>query len=259
MTADQLASFLGRFMREGLPKYTALRDAIVHAVASGMLAPGDRVPNEQEMAASLPMSLGTIQRALRQLVQEGVIQRRHGQGSFVTGRKVGGEMSHPFHCRFLADDGESYLPVFPQTLGRRAVGEGAWTAALGPGPMLEITRRIRIADEFDVWSEFIVDARRLPVFASLPLHQFNGENFKDIIFRSSGQAIQKVDVYLAQRLPSRAVAQALGLDAAQSCLMLRAIAYLSEADAVYYQHIYIPPNGRELHVVTDSRSSLAEA
>jgi DNA-binding GntR family transcriptional regulator len=64
---------LGRFQRDGLPKYTALRDAIVSAVAGGQLAPGDRVPNEQELAAALPISLGTIQRALRQLVEEGVI------------------------------------------------------------------------------------------------------------------------------------------------------------------------------------------
>ncbi|RYF50614.1 MAG: GntR family transcriptional regulator, partial [Comamonadaceae bacterium] len=80
MNADELAGTLIRFQRDGVPKYTALRDAIVHAVASGALVPGDRVPNEQELAATLPISLGTIQRALRQLVEEGVVQRRHGQG-----------------------------------------------------------------------------------------------------------------------------------------------------------------------------------
>jgi Fe2+ or Zn2+ uptake regulation protein len=192
---------LGRFQRDGLPKYTALRDAIVSAVAGGQLAPGDRVPNEQELAAALPISLGTIQRALRQLVEEGVIQRRHGQGSFISGRRADGEMSQPFHCRFLNDDGTGYLPVFPETQQREAAGEGEWNRWLGKGPLVEITRNIRIGDEFDVFSSFVVDGKRLPVFSTQPLRKLNGENFKDLIFRACGQAIQKVDVYMNQRVP----------------------------------------------------------
>jgi DNA-binding GntR family transcriptional regulator len=254
MNADELATTLVRFQRDGVPKYTALRDAIVHAVASGALVPGDRVPNEQELAATLPISLGTIQRALRQLVEEGVIQRRHGQGSFIAGRRADGEMSQPFHCRFLDDKGTGYLPVFPEALARRAAQEGEWSRWLGKGPLLEITRRIRIGDEFDVFSSFIVDGKRLPVFATLPLRKLSGENFKDLIFRACGQAIQKVDVFLAQRLPPAAVGEMLGIRGRHTCLAIRAVAFLGEADPVYYQQIFIPPNARELHVVTDSRS-----
>ena len=99
MTPQELSRLLERHSRPGVPKYTALRDAVVGAVASGKFVPGDRVPNEQELAGILPISLGTIQRALRQLVDEGVIQRRQGQGSFISGRGTEGEMAQPFHCR----------------------------------------------------------------------------------------------------------------------------------------------------------------
>ena len=126
MNATDLSQLLERFSRPGLPKYTALHDAVLHAVASGQVKPGTRMPNEQDLAQVLPLSLGTIQRALRQLVDERVIQRRPGQGSFISDRGGDGQMEHPFHCRFVDDSGQGYLPVFPEVLSREKVG--------GPGP-----------------------------------------------------------------------------------------------------------------------------
>ena len=65
MDLAQLSTHLKRHLRPGVPKYLALKDAFIEAIASGTLQSGDKVPNEQELAATLPMSLGTIQRALR--------------------------------------------------------------------------------------------------------------------------------------------------------------------------------------------------
>ena len=109
MNATDLSHLLERFSRPGVPKYTALHDAMLHAVSSGQAAPGARVPNEQELAQVLPLSLGTIQRALRQLVDERVIHRRPGLGSFVADRRGGAEMERPFHCRFVRRLGQGLL------------------------------------------------------------------------------------------------------------------------------------------------------
>jgi len=255
MTPAELSRALDRFSRPGVPKYTALRDAVVHSVASGKFVPGDRVPNEQELAGTLPISLGTIQRALRQLVDEGVIQRRQGQGSFIAGHIEGAEMSQPFHCRFVDNSGKGYLPVFPEALSRRAArAAGEWSRVLDAAQGLEITRRIGIGGEFDVHSTFVVDPSRLPVFSTLPLKKLSGENFKEVIFRACGQAIQKVDLFLRQQLPPADIARSLKVDAGQPCMAIRAVAYLGDVDPIYYQQIFIPPNSRELHVVADSRA-----
>lgn len=256
VTAADVAGLLQRASRSGVPKYTALRDAVVQAVASGRLAPGDRLPNEQELADVLPISLGTIQRALRQLVEEGVVQRRHGQGSFITGRTRDAEMSHPFHCRFLDDSGQGYLKVFPEAMGRRKLtSAGEWSQVLRATEGIEITRRIHIGTEFTVFSTFIVDAQRMPLFSSTALKQLGSENFKDVIFRALGRMIQRVDIFLSVRGAPPEAAGVMGLPAGAPCMALRAIAYLSDGDPIYYQHIYIPPNDRELHVITDARAS----
>lgn len=254
LDAADLSQLLDRFSRPGLPKYVALHDAMLHAVLTGQLAPGARVPNEQELAAVLPLSLGTIQRALRQLVEERVIHRKPGQGSFVSDRAAGGQMEHPFHCRFVDDAGTGYLPVYPEVVSRETVAvPGPWTAHLRCARVIRIDRKIRVADEFAVYTSFVVDAARLPVFDSTPTASLSSENFKEIIFRASGQTIHKVDLLIRQQPTSPDVAARIGIRARQGCTSIRALAYLGESDPIYYQQIWIPANKRELHVVSDSR------
>jgi GntR family transcriptional regulator len=255
MDLAQLSTHLKRHLRPGVPKYLALKDAFTEAIASGQLQSGDRVPNEQELAAALPMSLGTIQRALRGLVDSGVIDRRPGHGSFVKGGLTEGEMAHPFHCRFLGDDGESYLPAYPEVLERNLQPRpGRWQQALKSTRAVEIRRRIRIGDEFFVHTSFFVDPQRVPVFASAALQDLSHSNFKDIIFKACGQAVTTIDLMMKQEVPPPAVCHAIGVPVKSVCSSIRAIGHFPGGDPVYYQHIFIPPSARELHVVADARA-----
>jgi len=255
MDLVQLAHRLKRHLRPGVPKYVSLRDAFVEAIATGQLRSGDKVPNEQDLAAALPMSLGTIQRAMRELAGSGVIDRRPGHGSFVKGGLEKGEMAHPFHCRFMSDDGQSYLPVYPEVLGRNLRPRpGPWQKALRSASAVEITRRVRIADEFYVHIDFYVDAERVPVFASLALQELAHSNFKDIIFKACGQAVTTIDLMMRQETPPARICKALEVPAGTVCTGIRAVGHFPGAEPVYYQHIYIPPSDRELHIVADSRA-----
>ncbi len=254
MNAYDLLQLLERFSRPGLPKYTAFHDAVIHAVASGQFQSGMRMPTEQELAKVLPLSLGTIQRALRQLVEERVIQRRQGRGTFISDHHGGAEMERPFHCRFVDNSGKGYLPVYPEILVREKVTLlGPWAEHLHCREALRITRRIRIGEEFYVHSEFVVDPIRLPVFASRALHQLAHENFKHIIFRACGEAINKVDLFMSQETPVHDICKVLEVPTRQLCSAIRAHAYLGNADPIYYQKIFTPPTKRELHIVSDSR------
>ncbi len=255
MDLAQLSTHLKRHLRPGVPKYLALKDAFVEAIASGSLQSGDKVPNEQELAAALPMSLGTIQRALRELVDTGVIARRPGHGSFVKGGLAKGEMAHPFHCRFLDDDGTSYLPVYPEVLARNPQPlPGAWQHALKSASAVEITRRIRIADEFYVYTSFFIDPQRVPVFESIALQDLAHSNFKDTIFKACGQAVTTIDLMMRQEAPPPPVCKAITVAVGTVCTSIRAIGHFPGGDPIYYQHIFIPPSSRELHVVADARA-----
>ncbi|MGH8680519.1 MAG: GntR family transcriptional regulator [Burkholderiales bacterium] len=251
--AAALPLALGRFLRPGVPKYVALRDALLQAVSSGTLGAGSRLPNEAELAAMLPLSLGTIQRALRALVDDGVIVRRQGQGTFVAER-AGGRMHAPLHCRFLDDSQADYLPVYPVVTARYAEQrDGPWTPHLGTRPTLCIERVLGIADEFKVFSRFYVDSGRMPAFASLPAKKLSGENFKEIIWRESGLPIGRIAQFLSRlRLP-QAIGRAIGVSTGVAGQRLEIYAFAGKESPLYYQELYIPPNGRRLHLAADGR------
>ena len=53
-------------------------------IESGGLKPGDRLPPERELAQTLGVSRPSVRAGLRSLVALGVVESRHGAGSFIT-------------------------------------------------------------------------------------------------------------------------------------------------------------------------------
>ena len=53
---------------------------------SGGVRPGDRLPSVRELARELAVNQNTVLRVYERLCGEGLLEMRHGQGTFVTGR-----------------------------------------------------------------------------------------------------------------------------------------------------------------------------
>lgn len=81
--------------------YARVKQFVMDEVASRALKPGDRVPSENELAREFGLSRMTANRALRELLAEGVITRIAGVGSFVAEARV---HSHPLQVRNIADE-----------------------------------------------------------------------------------------------------------------------------------------------------------
>src|SRR5688572_12099129 len=65
-------------------KYQQTLDHLYAEIFSGRVGPGDALPTEAELSESLGISRGTIRHALDKLVQDGVIYRVQGRGTFVS-------------------------------------------------------------------------------------------------------------------------------------------------------------------------------
>ncbi len=65
------------------PIYEKVKDSLRQLILSGALPEGDRLPSVRELAVSLTINPNTIQRAYRELEQEGYIVSVLGKGSFV--------------------------------------------------------------------------------------------------------------------------------------------------------------------------------
>lgn len=116
---------------------TDLRDRIL----SGQWAPGALVPNEVDLAAEFGCARATVNRAMRELADEGLIERKRRAGTRV-------RMAPVRHARFsipvVREEVEQSGQIYTyRLLTRNVVPSPAWLCArLGlpePGPVLHLT------------------------------------------------------------------------------------------------------------------------
>ena len=69
--------------RDPRPIYEQVKDGFRKLILSGVLLPDERMPSVRELATGLAINPNTIQRAYRELEQEGYICSVPGKGSFV--------------------------------------------------------------------------------------------------------------------------------------------------------------------------------
>lgn len=254
---DILTRFLPD-LRPGQAKHARLSQALLSAIDAGHWSPGTKLPTEQELANGTDFSLGTVQRALRSLVDSGVIVRRQGAGSFVAAREA--TRDDPWHLRFYADDGISFLPVRPKVVFRdRFAAPGPWVAPLGIGPreeVVQVDRQIDIGGEFTVFSRFFATAEPYGSLLYRPLAELDAVNFGSLLRAELGVVIASItkDVMTAE-LPT-AVCATLSLDAGAVGLYLQIVARTADADAVYYQELFVPPTDRRLHISDDAAGAI---
>lgn len=74
--------------RVRVPKYKRLELALRDDIEHERLLPGDRLPAEPELAASHGVARMTARRAIETLVNDGLLTRLPGRGTFVTERRV---------------------------------------------------------------------------------------------------------------------------------------------------------------------------
>lgn len=73
-----------RLIRGPAPIYEQIKQHIVRLIGAQGLKPGDKLPSENELVKTLGVSRMSVNRALRELSAQGLIQRVAGVGSFVS-------------------------------------------------------------------------------------------------------------------------------------------------------------------------------
>jgi len=120
--------------RNPLPLHIQLKNIIMHSINEGRYK--GKIPSERELTEQHEISRTTVREAVSQLVQEGILEKRHGKGTFIsikpihdwlghlsstseTVRKMGmkpgakllehGIVDSPFPVQNITDEKEMYL------------------------------------------------------------------------------------------------------------------------------------------------------
>lgn len=66
------------------PIYLQIKNDIYYKICKGKLRPGDRLSSVRDYAIEVGVNPNTVQRTYSDMEREGIVEKRRGQGSFVT-------------------------------------------------------------------------------------------------------------------------------------------------------------------------------
>jgi len=67
-----------------IPIYYQIKNYLYHEMMTGALKPGDKLPAVRQLAVDLTVNVNTVQRALGEMITEGILESQRGKGNFVT-------------------------------------------------------------------------------------------------------------------------------------------------------------------------------
>jgi GntR family transcriptional regulator len=74
--------------QNGIPLYHQLKEIFVEKIVNGEWSAGGTIPPEYQLCEQYGVSRGPVRQALEQLVQEGLLARKQGKGSWVLPPKI---------------------------------------------------------------------------------------------------------------------------------------------------------------------------
>jgi GntR family transcriptional regulator len=82
-----------------VPVTRQLTEQVRAQCLSGALRPGDRLPSVRELARELAVNVNTVFRVYERLAAEGLIETRHGDGTFVLPRPAAADAARQLEAQ----------------------------------------------------------------------------------------------------------------------------------------------------------------
>lgn len=260
--SDPLRDIVAAFeqaQRTGLPKVAQICDAVSKLIASGKIKEGDKLPGERELSVALKVSLGTVQKALSLLMNDGELVREHGRGTFAKANRRA--MRELWHYRFRDTETNELLPVYAKVVDRALVqSEPVLNTSLGDDDKgyIRISRLINIGDRFACWSEMYLRATRFNRLLDLPISDVESVNLKQLLNEEFNVPTLAVQQTAAVVNPAKEICKRIGIATATACLRLQVVATSRRREPITFQKIYVPPVRYELEL-TESPFEIAKS
>jgi GntR family transcriptional regulator len=224
-------------------------EAIIRHIESGSLREGDRLPSEGDLAASHGVSVGTVQKALVQLVHSGLITREQGRGTFVSGSRVA--PADVRYLRFRDADGND-LPSYVHARSvKRLKRKGPWSDFLGGDGFVRIERVISVGGRFDLYSEFWLREEDFAELGGVDRAALE-RNLRELVAQRLSLPTLRVDQWIQfGKLPA-AAANELRIDPSEPGFIMELRGYTLRNRPLYYQSIYSGPFSERLVIVREN-------
>lgn len=235
------------------PLYQEVRNRVLQCLIDKEWSPGEAIPSEAKLAQRFHVSIGTVRKAINDLVLENILIRHQGRGTFVATHNKKRNIYYFFNI--VNDDGHKEPPQ------GKLISLSKMRADEATRLQLKLGRNATI---YQLWHVHYLDDRpvavndiRLPValFPRLTAERF--ENRGDATIYGFYQGHYSVNVVRTvekvKAVPATAeVAKLLGIASGTAVLRIDRLAYSLDTSPVEFRRSYA--NTEHYHYLNDSSS-----
>ncbi|KJZ09420.1 GntR family transcriptional regulator [Halomonas sp. S2151] len=230
-------------------KYLRLAEALSACIHAGDYRPGDQLPKETEICDALPVGLSTVQKALGQLVEKGLIVRRRKLGSFITDARHQVPEVHVYRFHDPAT-GELMMP-YTRVVGVQRVSTsqyGALLTGFDCEEVMRVDRLVWVTGSPPAFSAFFM---RPEVAVELPdsSEVQHGASYHRLLWERFGIRTASVRHSVTTELLSRQACEHLDLAAPHVGMLWDAFEYDSEDRLQLVQRFELPRGHRPMELV----------
>jgi len=220
------------------PLYVQIQEYLTELIFSGQLPPNAKLPSERELSQELGVSRMTVRRAITELVNEGLLERRHGSGTYVAKPKL------LYDARELIDHAESIrkrglayssqLLEFSQTPASKRLAN---LMNVGIGHPLYRIIKLHLANRQPV----VVERAFIPSWCCPELEEFDMERVSvyDVFLERYGVNIGRIAQTVEAVVAQETVAEQLRVAVGTPLLMITRQMFAEDGRPVEYSRDFV--------------------
>jgi GntR family transcriptional regulator len=223
-----------------IPIYFQIQEYIREKIKKKEWEPGSMIPSERILTETFDVSRMTIRQAIQGLVDEGILARKRGSGTFVNDQKVEQPLQSMISfTRLMESTGMKASAKILSFAERKATETEANVLGIEAGSMVFYLERIRLGNDIPIAIEASVIPAHLAKGltekdAELSLYQFLQEK-AGLVFGDAKQSIEAISA-------DEHTAELLAIVPGSPILLIERVAALRNGLPFEYVHSYYAGN-----------------
>jgi GntR family transcriptional regulator len=214
------------------PLYQQLQRALREAIENRVIAPDDALPPERDLAEMLNVSRITVRKAIDELVEEGLLIRKQGSGTFVSNRVEKNFAKLTSFSEDMRARGREPRSVWLNRAEGTVTPEESLTLRSSPGTPVYRFHRIRYADDAPMAIEYAT-----VVAACLSSLESVQSSLYEALEKTGNRPVRALQRLRAVLLTAEQ-AKLLKAQERDAGLLVARVGYLKDGRAVEYSQSY---------------------
>jgi GntR family transcriptional regulator len=217
-----------------LPRYQQIRAELLRLLASQHWKVGQAIDPEHLLAARFEVAIGTLRRAVDDLVAEGLLLRRQGMGTFVNRHSRDRLLFYFFHLAPL-DGAKSHPEVRLLSFQRdRARPEEAQHLALDErAPVIRLRNALAVQDRVAAIDDITIAAERFRGLSEAIVRNRSSTVYD--LYQEYRQSVARASERVRASAAGREIAALLGVEVGTPILSIRRLALGLHGDPIEWR------------------------